>query len=121
MKLAYAKTKDDADRQVKVAQVQSQHALGTQKVQTEAQSTMAEVQGRQQEHSAKIYEMNLDAQNEQQEHAMSMQETAMKARMDMQKHELAQQTAQRRASQMDQQMADRCGSSAQFKPPGGLV
>lgn len=93
MKLAYAKTKDDADRQVKVAQVQSQNTLGMQKNQTDAQSTMAEVQGRQQEHSAKIYEMNLDAQNEQQKHNFEMQQAAMKAQMDRQKHELAQQTA----------------------------
>ena len=120
MKISYAREKDTADRQVKVAQVQSQHALGTQKVQTEAQSTMAEVQGRQQEHSAKIYEMNLDAQNEQQKHNFEMQQAAMKARMDMQKHELAQQTAARRASQMDQQLADR-RAQTQFKPPGGLV
>ena len=120
MKLAYAREKDTADRQVKAAQVQSQHALGTQKNQTDAQSTMVEVQGRQQEHSAKIYEMNLDAQNQQQEHQFDMQQAAMKARMDLQKHELAQQTAQRRASQVDQQMADR-RAQAQFKPPGGLV
>ena len=79
-----------------------------------------EVQGRQQEHSAKIYEMNLDAQNEQQKHNFEMQQAAMKARMDMQKHELAQQTAARRASQMDQQLADR-RAQTQFKPPGGLV
>ena len=46
---------------------------------------MAEVQGRQQEHSAKIYEMNLDAQNEQKAANFEMQQAAMKARMDMQK------------------------------------
>ena len=73
MKISYAREKDTTDRQVKVAQVQSQHAIGTQKVQTEAQSTMAEVQGAAAGAPAKIYEMNLDAQNEQQKHNFEMQ------------------------------------------------
>ena len=66
-----------------------------------------EVQGRQQENQAKIYQINLEAQNDQREHAMKQQEMAMKAQVEAQKHSMAMQAASQKASHMDQQLADR--------------
>jgi hypothetical protein len=124
MKLSYAKQKDDADRQVKIAQVQSSAQTGMAKAQTDAQTASMEIQGRQQENAAKTMQINMEAQNQEREHALAQNEMAMKAQMAAQKHAMDLEAAQHKASHMDQQLQDRRAMD-QFKmtqPPanGGL-
>ena len=79
MKLAYAKTKDDADRQVKVMQFQAQNQGKIQDNQIDAQAKQMEVQGRQQENNAKIVQIQQDGLNKQREHEFKLREAATKA------------------------------------------
>lgn len=107
MKLTYAKQKDDADRQVKIGMAQADQQTKVQDNQIDAQAKGMEVQGRQQENAAKLYQIQLDGQNKQREHAFKLQEAAMKAQADQQKHGMAMQAAAAKQSHMDQMAQDR--------------
>jgi hypothetical protein len=130
MKLTYAKQKDDADRQVKVADIQTRSQTTVQKNQIDAQAQATEVQGRQQEHNYKLMELNTQRQTDLQHHQMQLREAEMKMQMAAQKHaaDMAQAAtqAQQKASHFDQMAQDR-RAQQQFKmtqlPPqrGGPV
>jgi hypothetical protein len=120
MKLSYAKTKDDADRQVKMAEVQGKNQAIGADAQADAQAASIEVQGRQQEHMAKIAEINLEGRNMNQQHALDVQQMAIKAQMDAAKHAQQMQAAQQKqAAQMAHEQSRL--AAQQFKPPQGLV
>ena len=104
MKITYAREKDTADRQVKLQQIQSDANTGFAKAQTEAQTSAAEIAGRQQESYAKTQQINMQAANQQRESAMDQQTAAMKAQADMQKHS-AQMQANAQKQQRDAEMA----------------
>jgi hypothetical protein len=124
MKLTYAKTKDDADRQAKMMQAQMTAQGKIQDNQIDAQAKGMEVQGRQQEHNAKLMQIQADAANKQREHEFKLREAATKAQADQQKHAMTMQHAAAKASQADQMAQDR-RAQQQFRmtqrPGGGVV
>jgi hypothetical protein len=121
MKLVYAKQKDDADRQVKIAQIQSQNQGKIADNQIDAQAKQMEVQGRQQEHRAKIVQIQQDGVNKQREHELKLREAAMKAQTEMAKHQAMMQQSSMKANMQVQAQADR-RAQQQFKMTntGGL-
>ena len=120
MKLTYAKQKDDADRQVKVQEIQGKNQSQVAANQIDAQAKVMEVQGRQQENAAKLQQVQIEAASDQQEHQANMQSEAMKAQFATQKHDQAMQAAQAKQNHFDQMAQDR-RAREQFRPPGGLV
>jgi hypothetical protein len=124
MKLTYAKQKDDADRQIKQAQIQLDAQTKVQDNQIDAQAKGMEVQGRQQENQARLAQLQMDAMNKQREHEFKLREAAIKAQADQQKHAMGMQAAAAKAQQVDQMAQDR-RAQAQFrmaqKPGGGIM
>jgi hypothetical protein len=114
MKLTYAKQKDDADRQVKVAELQQRAQTDAQKVQVDAQSTATEVQGRQQEHAMKVQQIGMQAEAQQQDHAAQMAQMAQKSQLDAQKHEQTMRLGEQKQMHFDQMAQDR-RAQQQFK------
>ena len=124
MKIEYAREKDGADRQIKVAELQGKAASTTQDNQIDAQAKQMEVQGRQQEHAAKVVQIQQDGVNKQRDHEFKMKQTMLKAQADAAKHEMTMQQAAQKASHADQMAQDR-RAQQQFKlnqpKPGGPI
>ena len=114
MKITYAREKDTADRQVKMAQIQSDAQAQSAKAQIEGQTAAAEIQGRQQEAFAKTQQIGMQAQSEQQKAQLDQQTAAQKAQLDLQKHNAAMQAAAQKASHFDQMAQDK-RATEQFK------
>jgi hypothetical protein len=116
MKISYQKQRDDADRQIKQQQINTQAQTQAQKVQGDTAIAAAEVQGRQQEHAAKIQEINVKAMAAQQESQQDMREHQVDTALEIAKHQAAQQQNAVKADQFAQTRADR-QAQQQFKPP----
>jgi hypothetical protein len=114
MKLTYAKTKDDADRQLKAQEIQMTDAREKSKIQTDNATAQMEVQGRAQEHEAKLQQLNMQGVQKQQDHALKAQEMVLKVQTDQKKHEMAMQQAQVKQDHFVQQSADK-HAAEQFK------
>jgi hypothetical protein len=107
MKISYAKQKDDADRQVKVAGMQMEDQRERAKMQTANQNVAMETQGRQEEHQMKMQQIGMDAQNQQQDHQATMVENAQKAQLNQQKHDQQMEANTAKQTMFAQQAADR--------------
>jgi hypothetical protein len=114
MKLTYAKQKDDADRNVKVMEVQGKNQAQMASSQTDAQAKALEVQGRQQESAAKLQQIQVESAADAQEHQAKQQTEAMKMQFAAQKHDQTMQAAAAKATHFDQMAQDR-RAQQQFK------
>jgi hypothetical protein len=121
MKIAYQRERDNADRQLKVQQFDQKGRTDAAKIQSDSVSTAMEVQGRNQEHSARVQEINARAMATQQESNQDMREHQVDTALEIARMQAQERAQQQQASQFAQQAADR-RASQQFKmPKGGFI
>jgi hypothetical protein len=115
MKIAYQRERDTADRQLKTAQFDQQSKTAAAKIQSDSVATAMEVQGRSNEHAAKVQEINARALAAQQESNQDMREHQVDTAL-----EIAKMQAQERQASLAAQ--DRRAAQQQFKmPKGGFI
>ena len=102
MKIQAEKAAQDADRQVKIMEIQSKAQTDSAMAQMEGQSKQAEIQGRAREQAAKLQQIQMETDLDAQHHQFEMAQAATKAQAEMAKHAATMQMAQQKQQHTEQ-------------------